>query len=284
MKSLVVAVSGGVDSVVLLHKLSQDPAAKLIVAHFDHGIRPESDSDARFVEGLAKQYDLPFEGAREELGKNASEALARARRYEFLRSIAKKYDAHVATAHHQDDVIETIAINCQRGTGWRGLAVLDSGIVRPLLNLTKQNIRDYALEHHLEWVEDETNAGDRYLRNRIRANINMKLASSSKTQILTLWKTQRELKKVIDEETQNIIGSFKEHSRYFLTHIDETSALELLRAMLEQNNASLTRPQRHRLLHAIKVAQPGSRLEAGEGVTVRFNSRTFIVETLPSVV
>lgn len=307
MKSLIVAVSGGVDSVVLLDKLVklaaeqqqatpvlQGPTLQqgwtlqtkneLIVAHFDHGIRPESDADARFVEGLAKQYGLQFEGMREELGRDASEATARARRYAFLRSVAKKHDGLIATAHHQDDVIETIAINCQRGTGWRGLAVLDSDIVRPLLMLSKQDIRTHALEHKLEWVEDETNAEDTYLRNRMRAKINQNLSPKSKAQLVKLWEAQRTLKQVADKETEQILEKLKEYTRYFFTHIDETSALELLRAILLRNNASLTRPQRQRLLHAIKVAKAGSRLEAGEGVTVRFTQTTFIVETLPSVV
>lgn len=284
MKPFVVAVSGGVDSVVLLHKLIQESSSKLIVAHFDHGIRPESDADARFVEELAKLYGLAFEGARAELGKDASEATARAHRYAFLRAVAAKYNAQIVTAHHQDDVIETIAINCQRGTGWRGLAVLDSHIVRPLLKLSKQDIRDYALMNGLEWVEDETNAEDTYLRNRMRAKINQGLSAETKNRLVKLWEAERTLKQAIDKESKRILDNLEDYTRYFFTHIDETSALELLRAILLRNDASLTRPQCQRLLHAIKVARVGSRLEAGEGVTVRFTSTTFIVETLPSVV
>ncbi len=300
MKSLVVAVSGGVDSVVLLDKLVrlaqqkqttttlQGPTLQskeeLIVAHFDHGIRPESDADARFVEGLAKIYGLAFEGTREELGKNASEAVARTRRYAFLRSVAAKYNGMIATAHHQDDVIETIAINCQRGTGWRGLAALDSDIVRPLLDESKQDIRNYALTNRLEWVEDETNAEDAYLRNRMRAKLNRTFSSKSKAQLVELWNVQRTLKQTVDKESEGILDNLKDYTRYFFTHIDEASALELLRAILLRNNTSLTRPQRQRLLYAIKVARPGSQFEAGEGVTVQFTSTTFIVETLPSVV
>ena len=134
----VVAVSGGVDSVVLLDMVAQEVAPqRLIVAHFDHGIRPESADDAAFVKSLAKQYGLTFETKREELGANASEELAREHRYAFLRDVAKRYSATIMTAHHADDIIETIAINMTRGTGWRGLAVLDSpGIERPLLDKT----------------------------------------------------------------------------------------------------------------------------------------------------
>src|SRR5690606_15740277 len=116
--------SGGVDSVVLLDILARSDRYDLTVAHFDHGMRPDSAADARFVEGLAAQYGLDFIGKREELGVQASEDRARSARYDFLFAEAKKRSAVVATAHHLDDVVESIAINIVRGTGWRGVAVL----------------------------------------------------------------------------------------------------------------------------------------------------------------
>ena len=91
MKTYIVAVSGGVDSVVLLDMLAKKGEHELVVAHFDHGIRPESDADARFVWALAQCYGLPCEVRREELGAGASEELARARRYAFLRDIAADF-------------------------------------------------------------------------------------------------------------------------------------------------------------------------------------------------
>ena len=99
----VVAVSGGVDSVVLLHMLAHRPDIELVVAHFDHGIRDYSVADAQFVKELADSYGLPFESRREKLGKQASEDLARSRRYAFLRSVADKHQAKIMTAHHADD-------------------------------------------------------------------------------------------------------------------------------------------------------------------------------------
>src|SRR5690606_41547248 len=110
------AVSGGIDSVVLLDMLSHVPGLKLVVTHFDHGIRPDSAQDAVFVEELAAHYGLPFETKRVELGTKASEELARRHRYAFLRDVAARYNAKIITAHHADDVIETVAINHIRGT------------------------------------------------------------------------------------------------------------------------------------------------------------------------
>lgn len=272
----IVAVSGGVDSVVLLHMLLQDLKNELVVAHFDHGIRPESDADARFVEALAASYGIPFEGRREELGAEASEAYARERRYHFLRDVARRHQANLATAHHADDVIETIAINLHRGTGWRGLSILDSPtIVRPLVDQTKRDIYTYALTHRLEWVEDETNATDAYLRNRLRSRINRLLLGTERKKLLGLWKQQKELKRMINQEVAVHLDSTKKQSRYFFTHIDECVAIELLRGLLR---AGATRPQLERALHAIKTARANTVIDIGAGIKLRFNSTDFVAE------
>jgi tRNA(Ile)-lysidine synthase len=108
------------------------------------------------------------------------------RRYEFLRRVAERHDATIATAHHEDDVVETIAINLTRGTGWRGLAVLNSpDVVRPLLKVKKSQLYEYALKRGLEWVEDETNLTDAYLRNRLRSRLS-ELSLEERQQVLTL--------------------------------------------------------------------------------------------------
>jgi tRNA(Ile)-lysidine synthase len=276
-----VAVSGGVDSVVLLDQLAASGEHELVVAHFDHGIRTDSAEDARFVEGLARQYGLLFVSAREELGAGASEELARRSRYAFLRSMAATHAATIATAHHADDVVETIAINVKRGTGWRGLAVLDSTkIVRPLLHLSKTEIISYALQRQLEWVEDSTNASDKYLRNRLRHLFARQLSLGQKEQILALWQRQVKLRRSIDHELDKFFEK-DEYSRYELTNADETSAAEILRAVIvAKTNVSPTRPQLERAIMAIKTARPHTTFEVGSGVRLKFTIRTFIVETL----
>src|SRR5687768_12752801 len=188
-QTIIAAVSGGVDSVVMLHKQAQSNK-KPIVAHFDHGIREDSAADARFVEGLAQKYGLKFEVGKGELGANASEEKARRARHGFLRGLSKKYEgALIATAHHQDDVTETAIINILRGTGRRGMSSLTESDIylRPLINLNKQEIYKYALEHRLEWVEDETNQSDKYLRNRIRHNLIPQLKHSGDLERLVKW-------------------------------------------------------------------------------------------------
>ena len=273
MSTYVIAVSGGVDSVTLLHMMNRLPGHKLVVAHFDHGIREDSASDAAFVQALAKQYNLPFESRREPLGAGASEDKARTRRYEFLRSVAKKYDGQIVTAHHSDDAVETIAINVQRGTGWRGLAVLDSDIARPLLDMSKEELVNYAQRRKLEWREDSTNASEVYLRNRIRKTI-ATLSADEKRQLLALRAHQKNAKKEIDTEVRRLIGDGPNYSRYFFTHIPKQVAVECLREVV---GARLTRPQLERALLAIKTASPGSIYEAGAGVSLRFTPRNFSV-------
>lgn len=270
----IVAVSGGVDSVVLLDMLVKAGGDELVVAHFDHGIRPESADDARFVAALANRYNLKFETERAELGPDASEETARIHRYAFLRRIADDYDGRIVTAHHQDDLIETIAINLVRGTGWRGLAALnDPNIERPLLTYEKSALYDYALEHGLEWVEDETNQSHTYLRNRIRTRLG-NIDSAVRHRLAGLWEEQRGLAGQIDTECSRLATS----SRYFMTMIDEKSASELLRAWLLGHSLSMTRPQRQRLLQAVKVAKQGDIVEPGGGVQVIFSKRDFIVK------
>ncbi|MNH58513.1 tRNA(Ile)-lysidine synthase [compost metagenome] len=281
MKTYVVAVSGGVDSVVLLDKLVKRGGARLIVAHFDHGIRVDSTDDARFVGELANRYGLAFETRREELGTGAGEALARERRYLFLRDIARRYDnAPIVTAHHADDVVETIAINVTRGTGWRGLAVLDSELIRPLLTIPKRALVEYARQHNLVWHEDSTNRDTVYLRNELRSRIAQRLSDEAIQQLHSLWWSQLKLKRAIDKEIDELLtAQGPDYSRHFLISVDTSSALELLRAICQREiGVSPTIPQRERALHAVKTLQPGKIFEVGDGVRLICQLRSFSIQ------
>jgi tRNA(Ile)-lysidine synthase len=180
----IIAVSGGVDSMVLLRLMyekslerkgqSQPPQTSLIVAHFNHGIRKDASEDEELVRETSQQYNLPFEVGYGGLGKNSSEQLARIRRYEFLESVKAKHSAdYIMTAHHQDDLIETAFINVLRGSGHRGLVAMkiNTRVTRPLIHIPKQEILAYAKKHKIKWREDITNQDDIYLRNYIRNNI-----------------------------------------------------------------------------------------------------------------
>ncbi len=269
----IIAVSGGVDSVVLLDMLSKNARAEdaYIVAHFDHGIRKDSQEDAVFVRELARKYGHDFIMQREELGADASEAVARDRRYKFLQDAARQHKAQLITAHHLDDLIETVAINLTRGTGWRGLAVFHPSIHRPLIDMPKQTLLDYATEHALPWREDSTNASDKYLRNRLRRKT-ATLTEDEKRQLRALHARQREVRQEITKELMKLVGTGPEYSRYLFVHVPVSVAVEALRLV---TGKKLTRPQLERLLHAIKTHAAGTKYEAGEGITVHFSTRNF---------
>lgn len=275
-RTLLVAVSGGVDSVVLLDVLRRGND-RLIVAHVDHGIRHESDEDARFVAGLAKVYGVPYVSTRLALGADASEDTARRARYTFLENEARRLNATIVTAHHYDDLIGSVAINIVRGTGWRGLAVMARpDILRPLLGWTKANVYSYALGHGLEWVEDSTNLSKQYLRNRLRGDIS-RLPGTVKQTIFQLRAAQLVLARSIDAMTKQVVERHA-GSRHFYTTIDSQTAVELLRTEIER--AVGERPtiiHAERALLAIKTARSGSTHELGAGVSVSLSTRSFIV-------
>lgn len=279
MKYLV-AVSGGVDSVVLLDMMvKKHGTANVVVGHFEHGMRGEDSlADARFVEALCKQSNVECIAGSGKLGQDASEESARQARYDFLLEAAKKLDAKLVTAHHQNDLVETIAVNLHRGTGWRGLAVFgNNSILRPLRSLQKKQLYQYASENNLEWVEDETNQTGQYLRNSLRKKTGS-LPKEKIEAIYQLYLVQTECTVAIDTECQRLLNKNIKTNRYFFTMIDTASASELLRALLDGSKQSLTRPRRERLLRAIKLLPPGSTFEAGDGVKVEFTKREFIVK------
>lgn len=179
---VVVGVSGGPDSVALLHvllALREELELRLHVAHLNHLFRgAEAEEDAVFVAGLAKAwglpvtvetFDVPALVAKE--GVSAQEA-ARRVRYGFLRRVAASAGAaKVAVGHHADDQAETVLIHLLRGTGPKGLggmAPAREGIIRPLLEVTRAEIENYCREHHLPTRLDRSNEKTVYRRNRVR--------------------------------------------------------------------------------------------------------------------
>ena len=189
-QKLIVAVSGGADSVALLHLLLDAGYRKLVVAHFNHRLRGRvSARDAAFVEKLSSTLDLPFESASADVKARAKEeklsieTAARAARYEFLASVAKKHRRRsIVLAHHTDDQVETFFFNFLRGSGIAGLSGIkplsqrtvkgvNLQLHRPLLETTKRELLDYLKERKLRHREDATNAVPKASRNKLRLKI-----------------------------------------------------------------------------------------------------------------
>jgi len=108
-----------------------------VVAHFNHGTRPSADDDQKFVQKKCAELNIEFFTEKANLGENASEETAREKRYAFLNKIALREKGEIYTAHHMDDLIESVVINLIRGTGWRGLTPFSNNY-HPLLNKTKK--------------------------------------------------------------------------------------------------------------------------------------------------
>ena len=277
-KKYLIAVSGGVDSVVLLDMLAKKHE-NILVAHFDHGIREDSKEDAIFVRQLAVKYGVKFFTKREELGANASEEKARRARYKFLRELSEKQNATIVTAHHLDDVVETIIINMVRGTGWRGLAVLNAeDIYRPLINFKKQEIINYAKQNNLKWREDSTNSLNVYMRNIVRHKID--LSNEQKNELQILHQEQIRLAKEVKSEVTSLLKSIKNDnkiSRYFINSIDQASAYEIIR---ELTKGELTPSQIDSVINAIKTQRNGTIFEASKNIKIHFTTRFFTLELI----
>jgi tRNA(Ile)-lysidine synthase TilS/MesJ len=142
--------------------------------------------------------------------------------------------------------------------------------------MTKLEIINYAQEHKLTWHEDSTNAGDTYLRNRIRRKL-IGTDDDTKRQLLGLWVEQKSLKKSINKEVGRLVGDGLTYDRYFFINIDSLSGMECLRYIMD---ARLTRPQLDKALRAIKTILPNKTYHAGSGIRINFTSRNFTIEMI----
>ena len=193
--TILLAVSGGVDSVVMLHLFSQ-LHPHFAVAHGNFNLRgQESDADQALVESLAQQYGVAFHHQSFETTTYATrqqvsiQMAARTLRYQWFDQLLQDHNyAYVATAHHREDQLETALLNFTKGTGvagLRGMLAKHQNVIRPMLWATKAAIKTYAEEHALIWREDQSNASDDYQRNLLRHQVIPSLLSINPN----LWDT-----------------------------------------------------------------------------------------------
>ena len=179
-KRLLLAVSGGLDSICLAHYFICNKEALSIewlgIAHVHHGLREgTADRDAAFVEAFAKAHDVPFflkklDGKALKNADGSLEENARDARYKALQESAENCDA-IVTAHHAGDQAETMYMRLRRGTtlaGLRGIQDVRDNIYRPFLNVTREELLAYARENNLKWCEDESNSDVKFTRNKVR--------------------------------------------------------------------------------------------------------------------
>ena len=260
-KRAAVALSGGVDSVVLLHTLKDQPVKAI---HVHHGLSPNADAWAQFCRKLCKQWKVPLTVRRVRVAKagEGPEAAARAARYAAFK---KTKEEQIFLAHHLDDQAETVLMNLLRGAGVagaRGMQPLsrlgDKKLARPLLDISREEILAYAKKHRLEWIEDESNAQDKFTRNFVRRQLGPLIASR-----FPAWKE-----------------SVARAARHFSKR--EIGADQLLRAYLREKG--LKAPSEAKLVEMLKqLTSRGARtLVEHEGVHLRvYRGRLCVEGTAP---
>lgn len=216
-KKLLIAVSGGLDSMVLLH-LFQKINYEIAAAHCNFQLREnESDEDEQFVENYTYQQGISFFKTKfstkifAENNKISIQIAARKLRYDWFYELLKneKYD-YLLTAHHADDSLESFIINLSRGTGIDGLIGIpekNNQTIRPLLIFSRDEINKYADENKLKWREDSSNSSDKYLRNKIRHHLIPVLKDINPNFLNSFLKTQnylQETKKMVDYSVELI--------------------------------------------------------------------------------
>ena len=220
---ILLTVSGGVDSVVMCN-LFHNAGIKFGIAHCNFQLRgKESDGDEKFVENLADKYGVPFYCKQFDTKKYSKEhhistqMAARTLRYNWFQEIRKKEGyTYIATAHHQDDSIETFFINLIRGTGIAGLHGIlpkQGKIIRPLLFANKEDILKFSAKQDLSYREDSSNASDKYMRNKIRHSIvpvlrelNPKIETTISSTIKRLQDVETIYKSEIEKQRLNIVS------------------------------------------------------------------------------
>jgi len=178
-RRLLVAVSGGGDSVALLHALAASQAFELVVGHLDHALRPDSGQDVRFARDLAARLGAEFVTERIDVGAVAKERgwnvedAARRVRYAFLARAAKRNGCQaVVTAHTRDDQAETVLLQLLRGAAYAtGMRPVQRNVIRPLLEVRSRDLRDYLREQEIGWREDASNQDRSYRRAWLRHEV-----------------------------------------------------------------------------------------------------------------
>lgn len=264
---------------VLLDMLAKRRDLTLVVAHVNHGIRSDAGEDVALVREAATRYDLPFHFTQVGLGIKASEDLARTVRYTYLYSLLARlgFDA-IITAHHQDDLLETSVMHMLRGTGRRGLAGFteQEKLLRPLVDLTKQDLRNYALLRHLAWHEDSTNNDTRYKRNSVRQQLNgidpalrQALQDRTKEAAKLNKDIDRELLALLKQHVQKDEGSWH-WSRQWFAQLPHEVAREVLLALLKHAGVQdVTRKRVEQLTVRLKTGKINTRYDCDKHWEIR---------------
>lgn len=240
--SVVIGLSGGKDSMCLLDLLMKlNKKITIIAAHINHNIREESNEEAKIIEKYCKEKNVIFETIKfpkKSNNKDFSESELREKRYDYFEKIINKYQAkYLFTAHHGDDLIETILMRITRGSDIKGYSGFDLvtpkcgyQIIKPLIYTTKEEIDQYNEKNNIPYVEDQTNSSSKYTRNRYRHKVLPFLKQENPQVHLKYLKFNQELQKyynyVLKETSKEFIKRYENNSLN-LDNIDKIDDLIL---------------------------------------------------------
>lgn len=298
---IVVGLSGGIDSVVMLHLLVRQlriSRRRISAIHVNHQISPHASRWATFCRRWCRELGVSLRVAKVEVRRgNSTEAAARAARYAVF---AASKAGVVALAHNRDDQAETVLLQLLRGAGVRGLAAMPvlktatatmPAVLRPLLKVPRKTIEAYAQRHRLQWVEDDSNQDRNYLRNFVRHDvlplIEKKLPAAKNT-LARAARHQAEASALLDMLAAQDVGTAAVAGRLQLSslkRLDPARARNVLRYFLRRNDVLM--PQADRLdevLRQVLKARQDARVcvEAGNGIELRrFRDALYVVRALP---
>lgn len=308
---VVVAVSGGVDSVVLLHLLKElrNPTHPLLVVHVDHQLRQESYRDARFVQELCEEWEIPCivktVTVREEGEKGSLQERARIARYKaFSEVMQREHSGILLTAHHADDQLETMVMRLARGTSLQGLSGIprsrsfENGTVhRPLLSFTKEELREYAVVNNLRYREDPSNQKKTYTRNRIRHDVIPNLKEEA-PQVARHASSLASRLQEDEELLQQLTKSFVERMTIQTTAVSWSISLQsflegalplqrraihlILNCLSVEKSVTLTAQHIEDILHIANEPHPSLRVQLPAGIHVRRVYEELLFSTVPS--
>jgi tRNA(Ile)-lysidine synthase len=277
-RRVVLAVSGGRDSMTLLHAAGAHARDSIAcVATFDHGTGAHATEATVLVRRAAAELDIEFISARAAIVER-TEAEWRAQRWGFLREVARERSARVATAHTRDDQLETALMRVMRGSGARGLAALATrgpspAILRPLLGAKRGDVAHYAARNRIAWVEDPGNARFDHLRNRIRHELLpalLRVKPSLGDDLLALGDRAALLRAEVDALVDRELALVTDHgsvsiAREMLLRYDAKELALLWPAIAARAGATLDRRGTERLVAFTKRERKGARIQLSGG-------------------
>ena len=292
-KKLAVAVSGGVDSVALLHWLVEI-GADIVCLHVNHGLRAAADVEADYVRDLCKKLKVPYNefhwnGQKPTTGV---EAAARTARYKFMTDFCHENGIeYLLTAHQSDDQIETFLMNLGRGSGVFGLAAMQSvserdgiKIVRPLLNVSRAELKDFCDTRGIKYFTDEMNSDEHYPRVRIRKNRHLlhdKLGISDERILLAIENLNRardgianDIDKLVSDVMENGFAMFRDS---FLFDLGPDIRLKFIGTLVQKIGGNNYQPRLDSLRRAEEKLHGNCKFTVGHCTIRRLGERILIV-------